>query len=122
MHLAPAASDPATLQGHRPAVSDPFAHEVLATVAAAFAVAENDLLVHSRRPHNVAPRLAAMYFARLLTSCSLIELGALFGGRCHTTVLRAFRRCRHMIEQDAGWAERMDGLLIDLTERRIGRT
>jgi chromosomal replication initiator protein len=46
-----------------------------------------------RRPANIAlPRQIAMYLAKDLTQKSLPEIGELFGGRDHTTVLHAVRK------------------------------
>ena len=46
-----------------------------------------------RRPANIAlPRQVAMYLAKELTQKSLPEIGDLFGGRDHTTVLHAVRK------------------------------
>ena len=46
-----------------------------------------------RRPANIAvPRQIAMYLAKELTHKSLPEIGDLFGGRDHTTVLHAVRK------------------------------
>jgi chromosomal replication initiator protein len=46
-----------------------------------------------RRPSNIAlPRQVAMYLAKELTQKSLPEIGELFGGRDHTTVLHAVRK------------------------------
>lgn len=46
-----------------------------------------------RRPNNIAlPRQIAMYLAKELTQKSLPEIGDLFGGRDHTTVLHAVRK------------------------------
>ena len=46
-----------------------------------------------RRPTSIAaPRQVAMYLAKELTQKSLPEIGDLFGGRDHTTVLHAVRK------------------------------
>lgn len=46
-----------------------------------------------RRPANIAlPRQIAMYLAKELTQKSLPDIGELFGGRDHTTVLHAVRK------------------------------
>jgi chromosomal replication initiator protein len=46
-----------------------------------------------RRPANIAlPRQIAMYLAKELTQKSLPDIGDLFGGRDHTTVLHAVRK------------------------------
>lgn len=46
-----------------------------------------------KRPANIArPRQIAMYLAKELTQKSLLEIGNLFGGRDHSTVLYAVRK------------------------------
>jgi chromosomal replication initiator protein len=100
-------------------VSDPFVAEVIGTIAAEFGLSEREMMAPSRDHRLWKPRMAAMYYARLLTSCSLPELGRVFGGRSHTTVLRAFRRCREMIDSDDVWASRMDRLLVKLVEKIV---
>ena len=95
-------------QPHGPAAVIP---QIMAAVAEEFGLSEPEMMAQTRRLDVWKPRMAAMYYARLLTDFSLPELGRLFGGRSHTTVLRACRNCRAMIEQDAHWATRMDSLL-----------
>ncbi len=49
-------------------------------------------MTSKRRPQNIAfPRQIAMYLARELTRSSLAEIGEVFGGRDHGTVLHAHR-------------------------------
>ena len=49
--------------------------------------------MYSKRPASIArPRQIAMYLAKGLTQKSLPEIGELFGGRDHTTVLHAVRK------------------------------
>ena len=92
-------------------------NEILDVVAAEFGVSVQDMMV-SCRSHDVwMPRMAAMYFARMLTPMSLISLGEVFGGRSHSTVLRAYRRCRTMIQSDQAWSQRMNRLLAQIVER-----
>jgi chromosomal replication initiator protein len=46
-----------------------------------------------RRPSSIAgPRQVAMYLAKEMTQKSLPEIGELFGGRDHTTVLHGVRK------------------------------
>jgi chromosomal replication initiator protein len=55
-----------------------------------------------RRPANIAmPRQVAMYFTKDLTQKSLPEIGELFGGRDHTTVLHAVRKITEARKHDA---------------------
>jgi chromosomal replication initiator protein len=54
-----------------------------------------------RRPNNIAmPRQVAMYLAKELTQKSLPEVGELFGGRDHTTVLHAVRKITKQRQMD----------------------
>jgi chromosomal replication initiator protein len=62
------------------------------TVADFFNIKVADMY-SKRRPANIArPRQIAMYLAKELTQKSLPEIGDLFGGRDHTTVLHAVRK------------------------------
>ena len=55
-----------------------------------------------RRPANIAvPRQVAMYLAKELTHKSLPEIGDLFGGRDHTTVLHAVRKISDLRSKQA---------------------
>ena len=62
------------------------------TVADFFNIKVADMY-SKKRPANIArPRQIAMYLAKELTQKSLPEIGDLFGGRDHTTVLHAVRK------------------------------
>jgi len=55
-----------------------------------------------RRPQNIAlPRQVAMYLSKELTQKSLPEIGDLFGGRDHTTVLHAVRKIQEHRTKDS---------------------
>ncbi len=55
-----------------------------------------------RRPSAIAmPRQVAMYLAKEMTQKSLPEIGELFGGRDHTTVLHAVRKIASSRAKDA---------------------
>jgi chromosomal replication initiator protein len=58
-------------------------------------------MTSKRRPKNIAfPRQIAMYIAREVTKCSLMEIGDAFGGRDHGTVLHAHRLVKDRIATD----------------------
>jgi hypothetical protein len=46
------------------------------------------------------PRQVAMFFAREFTNRSLPEIGRLFGGRDHTTVIHALRKIGELFDND----------------------
>ncbi|MCF2437301.1 DnaA/Hda family protein [Streptomyces thinghirensis] len=51
---------------------------------------------HLARARSVTARQIAMYLCRELTDLSLPKIGALFGGRDHTTVMHADRKIRNL--------------------------
>jgi chromosomal replication initiator protein len=61
-------------------------------VAAYYRVTVADLKTKKRNKNVVLPRQVAMYLARKLTTHSLPEIGAAFGGKDHTTVLHAYKK------------------------------
>lgn len=84
-------------------------------VAEYYKIKVSDL--HSkRRSRSVArPRQVAMYLAKDLTHHSLPEIGEVFGGRDHTTVLHACRKIKELLETDADIKEDVKNLLRTLT-------
>jgi chromosomal replication initiator protein len=66
-------------------------------VANHFNVTRGQILSVRRTGGIVRPRLIAMYLADLLTLRTLSEIGRMFGGRDHTTVLYAVRRVNDWI-------------------------
>lgn len=84
-------------------------------VAEYYKIKVSDL--HSkRRSRSIArPRQVAMYLAKDLTHHSLPEIGEVFGGRDHTTVLHACRKIKELLESDADIREDVKNLLRTLT-------
>lgn len=68
-------------------------------------------MISKRRPSNIAfPRQIAMYLSRMMTGCSLQEIGASFGGRDHGTVIHACKTVENMMEQDSSVKQNVDYL------------
>lgn len=77
-------------------------------VAAHFNVKISDMS-SARRARSVArPRQVAMYLSKQLTSRSLPEIGRMFGGRDHTTVMHAVRKVEEICQQDSAFAEDLE--------------
>jgi len=71
------------------------------TVADYYKIKVSDMY-SKRRPNSIAgPRQVAMYLAKEMTQKSLPEIGELFGGRDHTTVLHAVRKITENRTKDA---------------------
>lgn len=63
-------------------------------------------LTSSRRSRNIArPRQISMYIAKIMTTRSLVEIGAKFGGKDHTTVMHAVKKVESLIKSDDDIAE-----------------
>jgi len=85
------------------------------TVAEYYKIKMADLY-SKRRSRSVArPRQVAMALAKELTSHSLPEIGDLFGGRDHTTVLHAFRKINELKNSDNDVREDFTNLMRLLT-------
>ena len=85
------------------------------TVAEYYKIKVSDLL-SKRRTRSVArPRQVAMALSKELTNHSLPEIGELFGGRDHTTVLHACRKIKELQESSEDVQEDYKNLLRTLT-------
>jgi chromosomal replication initiator protein len=51
-----------------------------------------------------------MYLMRHLTELSLVEIGRVFGGRDHSTVIHACRQVADRIQQDDAFRDKVNGL------------
>jgi chromosomal replication initiator protein len=60
------------------------------------------------------PRQVAMYLLRQLTDLSLVEIGKVFGGRDHTTVLYACEKVGVLLATDIAFADKVNGLISTL--------
>lgn len=66
--------------------------QILKAVCAEYKVQASELKGPRRHRNITVPRQIAMYLVRELTDESLPQIGALFGGRDHTTVMNALKR------------------------------
>lgn len=96
---------PITVQLARDALSDLTGRhvnitpsQVIETVAAYYNISVAEMVSPSRNKELVQPRQVAMYLLRQETDASLPEIGALLGGRDHTTVLHGVERIRMRLE------------------------
>jgi chromosomal replication initiation ATPase DnaA len=83
----------------RPTIAD-----VQRQIALEFGITRDDLLSARRTREVVRPRQIAMAVAKALTLHSLPEIGRRFGGRDHTTVLHAVRKCVPLMREVANTA------------------
>ena len=79
--------------------------EIQRKVAEYFNIKFSDM-VSIRRSRVIArPRQVAMYLSKTCTTKSLPEIGKLFGGRDHTTVIHAVKKIEDLCKDDIAFSE-----------------
>lgn len=66
--------------------------DIITQVAKYFHLTFDDIVGRTRTKNIALARQTAMYLAREMTSMSLVDIGEVFGGRDHTTVMHAYTR------------------------------
>jgi len=86
------------------------AEEIQQRVAERFGISRAELVGSSRAATPLRARQVAIYLTRELTDLSLPQIGRLYGGRDHSTVLNSLRRVEAGIGEDQELAGRIDEL------------
>jgi chromosomal replication initiator protein len=79
-------------------------------VASEFGVTVDGLRSKTRTKTLTVPRQAAMYLLRQITGLQLVEIGAAFGNRDHSTVIHSLERVEEMLREDPVFKERVETL------------
>jgi chromosomal replication initiator protein len=79
-------------------------------VAREWGVTPEGLRSKTRTKALTAPRQVAMYFMRELLSLQLVEIGAAFGGRDHSTVIHSLERVAGILQEEPAFAQRVGKL------------
>ena len=87
---------------------------VIDAVCRHFGIRVSEIKSKKRSSSILKPRQAAMYLARKVTQASLPEIGKIFGGKDHTTVMHAVRVVEKMLKKD----EKLKGA-IEAIEREV---
>lgn len=77
-------------------------------VANVWKVTPEGLRSKTRTKTLTVPRQAAMHLCRELLGLQLVEIGARFGGRDHSTVIHSLERVEDLLTNDSTFRERMD--------------
>ena len=93
----------------------PTVEHILHVTCAEFGITRDEILSPSRLPHIAGPRQIAMHLARAHTAESLPAIARHFGGRDHTTIMRASRRVDQRLASDPDICE----VVRRLTERLV---
>ena len=76
-------------------------------VAKEWGVTTEGLRSKTRTKALTAPRQVAMYLMRELLGLQLVEIGATFGGRDHSTVIHSLERVSAMLKEDPSFTQRI---------------
>jgi len=91
--------------------------EIQGRVAVAFGISRAELVGSSRAATPLSARQLAILLTRELTDLSLPQIGRLYGGRDHSTVLNSLRRAEARLEADPKLAARVDSVRSSIHSR-----
>jgi chromosomal replication initiator protein len=94
------------------------AEQILACVSEHYREPPESLRGRKRTNQIAFPRQVGMYLCRVLTQMSLVEIGQVFGGRDHTTVIYGCDRISSQLATDRDLRESVERLTTKLREGR----
>ena len=83
-------------------------YQIQQAVAAEWGVTVDGLTSKTRTKVLTVPRQVAMYLTREIHGLQLVEIGAAFGGRDHSTVIHSLERVTSMSKEDAAFRARVE--------------
>jgi chromosomal replication initiator protein len=95
--------------------------EIQERVGATFGVSRSELIGPGRAATPLSARQVAIYLTRELTDLSLPQIGRLYGGRDHSTVLNSIRRVEARIGEDQSFAAQVQELRAGIHNQSTGR-
>jgi chromosomal replication initiator protein len=96
--------------------------EIQQRVSKAFGISRAELVGSTRAATPLGARQVAIYLTRELTDLSLPQIGRLYGGRDHSTVLNAIRRAEARCGEDPNLAARVEELRVAIHNSSTGRS
>jgi chromosomal replication initiator protein len=90
-------------------------------VSKAFGISRAELVGSTRAATPLRARQVAIYLTRELTDLSLPQIGRLYGGRDHSTVLNSIRRVEARFAEDRGLAEQVAKLRTTIHSEPTGK-
>ncbi len=88
--------------------------EIIKIVSKHFSIKVHDLKSRKKSSSIVLPRQIAMYIIRKKTTFSLPEIGQLFGGKDHSTVLYSIKKIKTLLATDKRIENAVDSILKKL--------
>jgi chromosomal replication initiator protein len=96
--------------------------EIQQRVSKAFGISRAELVGSTRAATPLNARQVAIYLTRELTNLSLPQIGRLYGGRDHSTVLNAIRRAEVRCGEDPALAAQVEELRAAIHNSSTGRS
>ena len=84
------------------------------TVARRWKVRPDALMSKRRTKDLTVPRQVAMYLIKELLGTSLVQIGEVFGGRDHSTVIHSIRKVEQDMDEDAGFRREVEETQAEL--------
>jgi chromosomal replication initiator protein len=84
------------------------------TVARRWKVRPDALMSKRRTKDLTVPRQVAMYLIKELLDTSLVQIGEVFGGRDHSTVIHSIRKVEQDMDEDAGFRREVEETQAEL--------
>ena len=88
-------------------------------VSKEWGVTNEGLRSKTRTKNLTVPRQVAMYLMRELLGMQLVEIGAAFGGRDHSTVIHSLERVLAMMKEESSFAQRIGKIQAALESLRV---
>jgi chromosomal replication initiator protein len=95
--------------------------EIQQRVSAAFGISRAELVGATRAATPLSARQVAIYLTREMTDLSLPQIGRLYGGRDHSTVLNSIRRAEARCGEDTVLAAQVQELRAAIHNSSTGR-
>ena len=86
------------------------AEMIRAQVATRYGVTVDALISKKRTKELTVPRQVAMYLIREMLDLPLVEIGKLFGGRDHSTVIHSIQKVEEDLRADEAFRERVEAI------------
>ncbi len=91
--------------------------EIIEEVINEFSISKKEMFSSNRTKRVALPRQVAMYLFRRLLSLPLKEIGAIFNGKDHTTVIHACEKIEEMIKENRELANRIERIIARIKSR-----
>jgi chromosomal replication initiator protein len=105
-------------EGQAPGAPALNAFVIQQVVSREWGVTTEGLRSKTRTKNLTVPRQVAMYLMRELLGMQLVEIGAAFGGRDHSTVIHSLDRVQSMMQEEPSIAQRIGKVQVALESLR----